>query len=244
MFTSNGVRGTKIFGYSYPEIQDWNNTAANLAAQVASYINALYNFNIAPSPQDQASTSVSRSQDAAESFGRISIEEVKSLRVNNLAVQWSIRVQVPRAAYPGSFAIDFFMGHPPESKSAWSTAPNLIGSFVNLASPPVGKSHAVVSAAGSIHGGVSLTHIIAAGTARGVIKDPSIHGITSVLTEHLNWRGRSLDGHEISLDELCGLRISVTSQAATPIKRMSELPQYGPIRTHLNVTMHKLGGAT
>lgn len=41
-WTPNGVRSTKTFGYTYPEIEDWTQTPEQLAANVTSQVNVLY----------------------------------------------------------------------------------------------------------------------------------------------------------------------------------------------------------
>ena len=43
MYTSDTARDLKNWGYTYPEICDWNQTKAQLSATVTAKVNALYN---------------------------------------------------------------------------------------------------------------------------------------------------------------------------------------------------------
>jgi tyrosinase len=42
-WTSKSARYTKVFGYSYPDVQDWLMTPAQLSANVTARVNQLYN---------------------------------------------------------------------------------------------------------------------------------------------------------------------------------------------------------
>ena len=43
LYTSETARSTRTFGYTYPEIIDWNVNSSQLALNVRTQLNALYN---------------------------------------------------------------------------------------------------------------------------------------------------------------------------------------------------------
>lgn len=168
----------------------------------------------------------------------------EKLRVNSLPIQWSIRIEVPRLAYPDSFIVDFFIGPAPGDPSLWATAPNLIGSYVNLMSSTAKGGSFGATFNPLSHGAVSLTHTLAAGVSRGVIQNLGAECVVPVLTEYLTWRARTTEGQEIDLRRISGLSISVASQTMNLSTRPGgREPEYGPLQTYCDITKNKQGGA-
>ena len=55
LYTSATARSIRLFGYSYPEIQDWGVNASQLSANVRKAINALYSAPGSTSKRDSNS---------------------------------------------------------------------------------------------------------------------------------------------------------------------------------------------
>jgi len=121
-FTSNG-RGqyytsasswkTSTFGYTYPEISDWNQTSAQLTANVAATINRMYN------PQTPTKRAASPSA------------QTKA---------WSVALNVSRYDLEGErFVVRVFLGQVPQNPEDWSISSALAGSFSVFPPPHQGN---------------------------------------------------------------------------------------------------------
>ncbi|OAG39398.1 hypothetical protein AYO21_06414 [Fonsecaea monophora] len=230
LFTSDDVRSTKVFGYSYPELPDWEMGSDDLANNVRIAVNSLYN----PSSNNTFSSSTKqgrrRSSSIAESFGHVSLDLARQLRVNNLNRQWSITVLVDRFPMNTSFCIDFFMGDPPEEVSAWPAAPNLVGTYAQFNAANVTMLHPNGLPEGQVRGEISMTHTLAAGVSRGVLRDLSPRTVTPLLRHALNWRARTPAGDEVPLSALSGLSISVSTRPVVPRDTKDSFPVYGAVQ--------------
>src|ERR1700742_3495378 len=126
MFDSDDVRSTKTFGYSYPELRDWEMSPDQLAANVRAAVNSLYGpSSHSTVGQHTSKETKSRSASLEESFCHVSLDLARHLNVTNLNRQWSITVLVDRFPLDTNFCIDFFTGDAPADVSEWPTAANL-----------------------------------------------------------------------------------------------------------------------
>ncbi|KAH8808502.1 hypothetical protein F5884DRAFT_373546 [Xylogone sp. PMI_703] len=126
-FTSTGVRSMSVFGYTYPEIQDWNQTPTQLKANVTSQINKLYNPN-------GVNTVSKRFMDGEPKLIRRphakATERVEKDRA------WSVSIQVNKFGLDGTrFFIRVFLGAVPKDPNDWSSASTLAGSMPVLPAP-------------------------------------------------------------------------------------------------------------
>jgi len=242
MFTSDGVRSTRTFGYTYPELVDWDISPDELAANVRNEINRLYNIGTS-NVQRQRTVNSRRSADITVSFSHITFDMAKEWGVNNLEMQWSIQLRLDRFAYNKTFAIHFFMGVPPKDARSWPTAPNLVGTHAQFIGANNARWNAGASTSGSQRGEVSLTHTLAAGVARGMLADMDPESVVPLLSSALTWRASSPDGCEIDVDLLSGLSVAVVSRPLKPISSPYDFPIYGKLRWHPEVTKGKPGGA-
>ncbi|KAG9244100.1 hypothetical protein BJ878DRAFT_86007 [Calycina marina] len=110
LWTSRMSRPISVFGYSYPEIQYWNQTPQQLAASVSSSINYLYG----PSNPSRKRASGSR----------------------RMQTTWNAATSVNKlAAGGGAFFVRFFLGAIPADAETWATDAANVGSFAVLATP-------------------------------------------------------------------------------------------------------------
>ena len=243
MFTAEGVRSIKTFGYSYAELPDWEMSQPELAANVRSLVNAQY------SPRSNATISrmkrsiEQRSPNLADSFGHVDLDMTLSMNVNDLKTQWSITVLVDRFAFETSYCIDFFMGGPPGDVSSWPTAKNLIGTYAQFGPANVSTIHPDGAPEGQVSSEISMTHVLAAGALRGVLKDLSPESVVPLLQQALHWRARTAMGEEVPINALSGLSISVYSRSLTRRSADDQFPNYGPVQWHRSATEGKPCGA-
>ncbi|KAK7900944.1 hypothetical protein LTR67_003229 [Exophiala xenobiotica] len=243
MFTADGVRSIKTFGYSYPELPDWELSQPELAANIRNLVNAQY------SPRSNATIGrlrrsiEQRSANLADSFGHVDLDMTLSMNVNDLETQWSITVLVERFAFETSYCIDFFMGGPPSNVSSWPTAKNLIGTYAQFGPANVSTIHPDGAPDGLVSSEISMTHVLAAGVLRGVLKDLSPESVVPLLQEALYWRARTAMGEEVPINALSGLSISVYSRSLTPRSADDQFPIYGPVQWQGSAIEGKPGGA-
>lgn len=244
MFTPDKVRSIKSFGYSYRELPDWQMGPSELAANVRSEVNALYN----PSPNStihrKAEATRPRSSSIADSFGHVSLDMARKMHVNNLNRQWSISILVDRFPVNTSFCIDFFIGDAPSDVSDWPTAKNLIGTYSQFISANVSMHHTNGFPPGQVHGEISMTHTLAAGVSRGVIRDLSSRSVVPLLRKALNWKARTPAGEEVPMTSLSGLTVSVSTRSVVPRTARDRFPTYGPVQWLPSATAGKPCGAT
>jgi tyrosinase len=127
--TSVSARFLSAFGYSYPEITDWNQTASQLSSYVTGRVNALY------------SPSGANSKRRVRRNGRLhsspGAQEGHQGKDNNTHREWSAAISVSKFDMQGQrFIVRLFCGAVPEKPGDWATSSSLLGSVVILP-PPV-----------------------------------------------------------------------------------------------------------
>lgn len=229
LWTSDEVRGLKTFGYSYPEVPDWELTPEQLTQKVQTLVNSLYNPDRNATIIRSVKSMQKKTTNLAQSFGAVTFDMAQDLRVNDLEEQYSITVLVDRYPIETSFVIDFFMGEAPEDVSCWATAPNLVATYAQFGPVNMTAMHPDGNPSGQVTGEISITHTLAAGVSRGLIPNLLPEHAVPILRQGLNWRARSPWDTEISLDELSGLSISVSSRSQVSSDARDGFPLYGPV---------------
>ncbi len=238
-WTSNGVRSVRTFGYAYRDVIDWNTTQSALASDVRANINRLYGSSVSSGQlRRYSSASNTESPDVHPE----SLHMTSAVRNYRPERQWTITVQVRRVAHQSPFLIDFFVGTPPSSPSAWPTAANLVGSHAQFIASNSNLTHPDGSPNALSHGEVSLTHCLLANVQRGALSDLGPASVIAFLKKSLNWRARDMEGCEVDLDSLAALSIAVGSQTVRPAKVLDGFPTYNEMEMYAIVTAGKLGG--
>ena len=158
MCTADTARALKNWGYTYPEICDWNQTKSQLSKTVTAKVNALYNPSGAYSrrkrhPRDMSSTKQQ---------------------------EWFVNIQVAKSELRNSSIIFIFFGEPPADTSIWKGASNLAGSlFVYV--PP---NYSMGDSKRYTYGEVALKKAL----SKVSLPDSSKVSVASYLKEHLEWR--------------------------------------------------------
>ena len=95
---------------------------------------------------------------------------------------------------------------------------------------------------GLVRGHVSLSHTLAAGVSRGVVRDLTPAEVVPALRELLRWSARGVEGGYVDVGCLKGLSVRVSSREVTPAEGGNEFPRYGEVEWWDVVTSGKVGG--
>lgn len=159
-WTSQSVEYLSSFGYTYPEIQDWNQTPSQLSQNVTAQVNALYSGRSTPS-----STKRSVAPDGREQV-----------------IEWSIALSVSKSEANGkTFVVRIFVGNVPTDPSTWITSESCVGTFAVMPSSqaPNGQLPDVKA-----YDEISLVQAL-----EDVGQDgQDVQTVVEYLTENLEWR--------------------------------------------------------
>jgi tyrosinase len=113
-YTSASAWRMSTFGYTYPEIQDWNQTPAQLKLNVSTAINRMYSPN--------------------GPFFKRAIPSIANTK------EWSVVLNVSKYDLQGErFIIRVFLGQIPENPGDWSFSSRCVGSFSVFPPPHQGN---------------------------------------------------------------------------------------------------------
>lgn len=211
--TSATVRDMKGFGYSYPEIVDWGVSATQLASNVRTEVNRLY--------QRQTSLARRRSQVRRGPMKRR---------------DWYINFKGLRKTTT-AFAINFFLEEPPAVTNDWATAQNLVVSQIVLPDPSI--DNVAPQAISQIPLSFSLELAMTSGKLNGTNSD----SVKAYLEHNLLWTASSLSGQACDPATLDGLDISVVDQEVVESTRMDQFHIYGNYNFHSELTCKRTGEA-
>lgn len=230
MWTAATVRDTAVFGYTYPELVDWNVSASQLATNVRQSINELYNPLIQVPPKTNVTHVQLRkhSQSVAQALRNVHAGQALRLGVNNLEKQWYIRITISGAATSQGISAYFFIGRPPTDISTAYMAPNFIGTHA----PDFLRSTPDDRPAGMQQTTISCTHTVAAAVERKLLAGLGPEVVVPFLKQHLTWKVVTKDGSEVDLESTSSIRISLLSRSVEPRKSISEFPLYGSLEEH------------
>jgi tyrosinase len=115
-WTSASSQYLSTFGYTYPEIQDWNQTPSQLSSNVTAQVNMMYN---PPTPSKRSLSPRSITTDGHEQV-----------------LEWSVGLSVSKFEMNGQrFIVRLFVGNIPEDPRTWATSESCAGSFAVLPPP-------------------------------------------------------------------------------------------------------------
>jgi tyrosinase len=158
-WTSAKSQNLSAFGYTYPEIQDWNQNATELASNVTAQV-----YNLYYTPPSAASSS-RRSTEGRTKF-----------------IEWSARISVSKYEFNGKpFFVRLFLTGVPENPKDWATSSACIGSLVLLpgTQQSIGLQPKPLS-----YDEISLMKGLSAVGNDG----QDVRAVVDYLTDHLEWR--------------------------------------------------------
>lgn len=227
-WTSNQVKDTKTFGYTYPEIANSDGSSG----AIISYVNKLYG----PSATATAGSSKRTAAPEPEIKKKRDILPHMLKNAQGKTYEYVANLQTPRYALNGSYNIYMFLGQPQSNDTTtWLSDPNMVGFYGVLSQP--GMTDMNVSIAGAIPLTQGLTEKLGDGLLNTLA---SLH-VTPYLTQALTWK---IDAGGVSVDPAAvpGFQVKVYSSTATEPTSPEEFPVYGAYNMLTNVTQHKRGG--
>ncbi|KAK0115324.1 hypothetical protein ONS96_013783 [Cadophora gregata f. sp. sojae] len=216
-FTSTSARLTSTFGYTYPEIQDWSQSPAQLKANVTAAINRLYGPT------------------GARIKSRTEMESTKQVPKKQVT-EWSVGVRVSKFDLRGErFIIRVFLDTVPEDPNDWPVSSSCVGSFTVFPPPHFGgEPYPEVIA----YSEVSLVE----GLAQLGRNANDAHGVRKFLRRALQWRVQKFDGTVVPVEHVPSLSVRVQEELVTMGGDITELPSYGKVTVHADVTSGRAGG--
>ncbi|PBP18673.1 tyrosinase [Diplocarpon rosae] len=217
-FTSSSVRQTSTFGYTYPEIQDWNQSPAQLTSNVTAAITKLYSPN---------GSRVNRRAGDTQSTGLLPGQQTR---------EWSVGIRVAKFDLDGErFIVRLFLGAIPRDPGAWATSPSCVGSFPVFPppTPATGPLPQVIA-----YSEVSLVQALQ--EMNRATHDAS--ATTDYLKKSLNWSVQKFDGTVVPVEDIPSLTVTVQDELVTDSGDITKLPTYGKSTTHPEVTRGRAGG--
>jgi tyrosinase len=217
-WTSDRSRFTKTFGYTYPEIQDWNyiNNPDGLAKTVTVYINTHW------APPGITPSKVKRG---------VAVQTVKTGKMDQY--QYFVAISVSRYALPMAYTITCFLGTPPADVSQWSNSPYLAGALP-VFPPVIGQPKSKTNR--RVHGEIPLQD----GIHKAGYGDKDYETVIAYLKEKLLWRVQNSDG--TVFESLKGLKVRVFARGVELPDDVTGFPKYRERNYLPDVTKGKNGG--
>ena len=202
LYDSYTARSTRTFGYTYPEIIDWDVSPDDLASTVRTQFNTLYG-------PVQSNSVKPRSLDSRPKWSN----ETRS----DIDFDWYARFTVERCEAPSTFTVHVFLGPVPNDTSTWSYAPNLVGSHAFLMS-----SHRNVTASGPRRGQIPLNKKL----EHAGVPCRSPGTVLQHVGSSLTWALQYLDGTTVDISTMPSFRFFVSQQTIKPAKCTEDFPTY------------------
>ncbi|OXV11945.1 hypothetical protein Egran_00294, partial [Elaphomyces granulatus] len=241
-WTSETARGTREFGYTYPEIVDWNVDQQTLISNVKTAVNKLYNPVSASKRSKLPTGFVERGfQNSSKVInGKLDRDEFLKLGVNNLNKQYVINIVCDRDGVNNPFGIHFFYGPAPANAAESSNAANLIGTFYIIPAP-------FRNASRPSYNQLPLSPLLASGLNSNVINSLDEDVIIPLLTAKLSWTITDMSGNELNIQEAVdkgGLTITIVARDVQPLQKGQEdtFPKYSEWTQYDEPTQGKPGG--
>jgi tyrosinase len=217
-WTSDSVRSTETFGYAYAETA--NSPGANITSQVISAINSLYGTTVTSLPQRKRDKSMAiRKRDPGAQYR-----------------EWIANLKVEKNALSEPFFIHLFIGpFDTASPSSWPSDPNLVGShfIFTKATNSLCTScdpHQLVTAT------IPITNSVSENVANGKLASMEPTDVEPFLMSNLKYRITRLNDQEVGNGDVPSLKISIVSANVTMPVEECELPSWGQMVGHMDVS--------
>ncbi|KAF2213402.1 hypothetical protein CERZMDRAFT_120761 [Cercospora zeae-maydis SCOH1-5] len=227
MWTSNTVKNTRTFGYTYVE------TANGSQADARAAVNSLYGSGY-------TGGGLIGVRDTAVTAG--TMRTTAGFVVHGRQRHYAASILSDKHALNGSYSIYVFVGEVDDSDpSSWPTSPNLAGTHATFGSL---RAHEDLARQAMITGGtIPLTNILAAKVTSGEISSLDENEVAGYLEEYLQWRVVKFDGEPVPVEDVSGLQVVATLSEVTPAANDEDVPMRSKFKKLAGVTKGKLGGS-
>ncbi|PVH75831.1 Di-copper centre-containing protein [Cadophora sp. DSE1049] len=210
-WTSETARTTETFGYAYPETAKYD--GGNVTSQVILAVNKLYGSGGSLPTSKRASN------------------------VRTTDNEWIANIRVKKYALNEPFYVHIFIGSFDPDPFSWSFEPNLVGThtiFVKAIGPNLTchcDPEQLVTAT------IPLTDRLHVDIAGGSLKSLKPADVTSYLAKTLSYRVSLMNDTEVPNVAVPSLKISILSMDVERGVNDDELPVWGEMRGHMDVSM-------
>ncbi|KAK6613990.1 tyrosinase 2 [Botrytis cinerea] len=226
-FTSNTCRSMSQFGYSYPEIMDWNMTAAEMTSYVIGRVNELYN-------SDGSNSKIKKRN--FENRELSSEEQHEGSSANKTLREWTAALSVSKLDLQGQrFIIRLFLGEIPEDPEEWGRSESLVGSLVIL--PPPGAVSNEATKALAYDEIVILREPAIGSNYKAHEEDGDREGTEEFLKRNLRWRAQLLDNAPLHPTSLPTLKIIIGDEVLAMPYDITKKPVYGTKTLHPDIVV-------
>ncbi|KAM0186665.1 hypothetical protein ACHAPC_004449 [Botrytis cinerea] len=234
-FTSNTCRSMSQFGYSYPEIMDWNMTAAEMTSYVTGRVNELYN-------SDGSNSKIKKRN--FENRELSSEEQHEGSSANKTLREWTAALSVSKLDLQGQrFIIRLFLGEIPEDPEEWGRSESLVGSLVIL--PPPGAVSNEATKALAYDEIVILREPAIGSNYKAHEEDGDREGTEEFLKRNLRWRAQleivlidfKLDNAPLHPTSLPTLKIIIGDEVLAMPYDITKKPVYGTKTLHPDIVV-------
>jgi tyrosinase len=216
-WTSDSVRSIATFGYAYPETVG---SAANVKAQVVAAIKKLY-----------GTTSSKRKRD-----GTVDSSAIYKRDPGAQYREWIANIRVEKYALSEPFFIHIFIGpFDTTTPSSWSLEPNLVGSHFILTKADTSNCsscdpHQLVTAT------IPITSSLMDNIAGRKLASLQPADVEPFLMSSFSYRVTRLSNQEVGHVDIPSLQISIVSAEVTMPVEDCELPKWGEMVSHMDVS--------
>ena len=168
-YTSTTSRSTSTFGYTYPEIDDWNQTPSQLQSNCTAAVNNMYN--------------------PGGTFGKRAMTKGRGLLPGQQTIDWSVEISVNKLDLQGErFMIHMFLEDIPQDHQQW---PGVSFGTIPIFPPPFtgdGPYPEIL-----MYSEVSLEK----GLANAGCDAENIDSVKQYLTSHMKWAIQKVAFHMV-----------------------------------------------
>ncbi|QSZ35676.1 hypothetical protein DSL72_006798 [Monilinia vaccinii-corymbosi] len=155
---------------------------------------------------------------------------------NGVYTEWIANIQHEKHALNTSFFVHVFLGDFKDDSKNYTFDPNLVGTHCNFAKFSA-TGHAVEQmVSGTIPLNAALNKCISKGDLESLCKEH----VEPYLTKHLTYRITYLDGTPVDISQVPSLKVDVVSSRVQKVTHELELPSWGPIVPHVEVSTNIL----
>lgn len=224
-WTSDTIRDHRIFGYTYPEVQQSTNTSSKASAAVRKAINRLYGASSPASLfMSEAKTRGLRARPASAVWGVKQVETERGSRYR----EWIANIRVSKQALDEPFAIHLFIGDVPSRTQDWAFAESHVGAMGVFSSKDMYGAMAGLTVSGT----VPLTKALVDKIMTGELATLDPYDVGRYLRAHLKRRVLTASGKVFDAGRVDTLEVKIVSSVVKAPETDEELPHWGNAETH------------
>ena len=227
-WTSDAVRTTGVFGYSYAETA--NSTGADIRANVIAAINTLYGTTAPSSTVTKVKRAITDRELALNTSLPIDLAPDGQYR------EWIANIRVKKQALGAPFYVHIFLGSFSSDPFSWSFEPNLVGThFIFTTAPSSLNSCESCNPDQMVAGTIPLTSALLEAIEDGELSSLDPVDVEQYLMQNMQYRVSLLNDTAVANTEVPSLQVSVSSSVVQRNTNQWELPVWGAIADHLNI---------